>query len=73
MRQCPRRFYRWRLAIVWSLIVGYAGYYLNRSNLSVTQQAIGDETGVSDDQFSFMLSYVGAPRGGDAARRPRMR
>jgi hypothetical protein len=44
--------------VVVSLLAGYMGYYFNRSHLSVSQEAIKKDTGLTSDDLSIMLRCV---------------
>ena len=54
-----------------SLLAGYMGYYFNRSNLSVAQDAIIEDTGLSPSDMSIVLRSVYGRGGGRGAGRDR--
>src|SRR5688572_11546774 len=52
-----RSFVFWRNATFASLLVGYAGYYLCRQNLSAAYQPMHDKLGIDKETFGNIATF----------------
>ncbi len=51
-----QRLFRWQLSTFWVLLVGYAGYYLCRGNLSAAFPLLAEGFGFSNTQLGLIAS-----------------
>jgi len=51
-----RKYRYWRIRVMYSMMIGYAAFYLVRTNMSMATKAITDEFHFSNTQWGLMLS-----------------